>query len=84
MSSGAASSRCAASFVAFSRTLRAASSTAVPPTAVVRLPYVPQPIEICAGVAVDHLDILDGDAQLLADELREGRLLALAVRVGAG
>src|SRR6185295_18995904 len=37
-----------------------------------------------AGVAVDDLDVVDRDAELAGDELREGRLLALAVAVRAG
>ena len=36
------------------------------------------------GVAVDDVDVLVGHAQLLGDHLREGRLVALAVAVGAG
>src|SRR5215470_7576157 len=46
MSSTAASSRCAATTFALSLTFRAASTSAAPPTAVVRLPYVPQPIGV--------------------------------------
>ena len=36
------------------------------------------------GVAVDDLDVLDRDAEPLDDELREGRLVPLAVAVRAG
>ena len=32
------------------------------------------------GVAVNHLHVVDVDAELVGDDLREGRLLALAVR----
>ena len=46
MSSVAASSRCAASAFDFSLIFRAATATAAPDTAVVRLPYVPQPIGV--------------------------------------
>ena len=46
MSSTAASSRCAAITFALSLTLRTANARAAPPTAVVRLPHVPQPIGV--------------------------------------
>ena len=36
------------------------------------------------GVAVDHVDIFDGDAQLLGDDLGEGGFVALAVAMRAG
>ncbi len=36
------------------------------------------------GVAVDDIDLLHGDAELVGDDLREGRLMALAVAVAAG
>ena len=35
------------------------------------------------GVAEHDVDIIEGDAELLRDDLREGRLVALAVIVGA-
>ena len=35
------------------------------------------------GVALAHADDLEGDAELLGDELRIGGLVALAVRLGA-
>ena len=35
------------------------------------------------GVAVAHLDVLRRDAELLGDDLRERRLVALALRLGA-
>jgi hypothetical protein len=34
------------------------------------------------GVAVQHLHVLEGDAQLVGDDLREGGVVALAVRRG--
>ena len=37
-----------------------------------------------AGVAVDDLDLLDRHAELVGDDLGEGRLVALAVAVRAG
>ena len=36
------------------------------------------------GVAVQHQDVVDADAQLVGGDLREGGLLALAVRGDAG
>ena len=36
------------------------------------------------GVAVQDLDVLEGDAQPVGDDLAEGRLVALPVRGGAG
>ena len=46
MSSTAASRRWLASSFAFSLILRVATASAAPPTAVVRLPYVPHPIGV--------------------------------------
>ena len=36
------------------------------------------------GVAVQHLDILEGHAELVGDDLAECRLVPLAVRAGTG
>ena len=83
MSSTAASSRCAATSLAFSLTLRVARISAAPPTAVVRLPYVPHPIGVVSVSPWNDFDVVDADADLAGDELREGGFFALTVRRGA-
>ena len=55
MSSGAASSSAAHTFLAFSCTFSAARAIASPPTDSEREPYVPQPNGPVDGVAVDHV-----------------------------
>ena len=42
------------------------------------------PVGISVGVAVDDLHPLDGDAEAVADQHGPGRVVALAVGVGAG
>ena len=42
------------------------------------------PNSTAAGVAVDDVDVLDRDAEAVGDDLRERRLVALAVAVRAG
>ena len=82
--SGFASSRCAAMRVAFALTFcdrhvhgRAADHEAA---AAERADAVGDHV----GVAVQHLDVVDVDAERVGRHLREGRLLALPVRRRAG
>ncbi len=44
----------------------------------------PSPLGHDRGVAVQHLDVLERDAQPVGDDLAPGRLVPLAVRGGAG
>ena len=52
----------------------------MPPTARLRLPPVPLPIGVLRGVAVPDDDLVEIDAQVIGDDLGEGRLVPLAVR----
>ena len=84
MSVSAASSRCAAIFLPLAMILSTALTIAVPPTAERAAAVGAHAERHAAGVAVDDLDVLDRDAELGRDHLREGRLVALAVAVRAG
>ena len=57
---------------------------AVPPTATLRLPPVPLPIGTRRGVAVADHDLVEVHAEVVGDDLRERRLVPLAVGRGAG
>src|SRR3989454_10381763 len=76
-----ASSRCAAIFRPLSLILSRHLTMALPPTHAERLPYVPYPERDLRGVAVDDLDLLHRDAELVGDELGERGLVPLPVRV---
>src|SRR5439155_22711289 len=78
-----ASSRWAAIFFALSFTRCAATFTALPHTAGGPAAVRPPPLGGRFGVAGHDLDVLDRDAELVTHDLREGRLLALAVWLGA-
>ena len=62
---------------ALSRTLRATSAAAAPDTGVERLPYVPSPNGVWSVSPLHDLDVGRRDADLLGDDLRERRLVAL-------
>ena len=68
---------------AFSCTLPPACSIAEPPTARLRLPPVPKPIGVVAGVAVADNDGVEFHAELIGEDLGEGGLVPLTVRGGA-
>ena len=83
-SSSAISSWCAAMARAFISTWSVARSTAVPPTDSGAGPVAVEPERRDRGVGVQHVDVVDRDAELLGDDHRPARLVALAVRRGAG
>ena len=83
-SSIAASSRSATSCLALSTSASVALWTADPPICSDRDPPVPPPRGTQVGITVDEGDAIDRDAGLFCDEHREGRLMPLAVRRGAG
>ena len=56
----------------------------MPPRAAERLPKVPTPFLTQRGVALDDLDHLHRDLELVGDQLGVGRLMALPVRGRAG
>ena len=83
MSAASASSRWAASVLALSLILRLAMAIAAPETAVVRLPYVPQPIGVLSVSPWITSTSSTGTPSSPREYLGEGRLLPLAVRRGA-
>ena len=66
-----------------SRTLRETTATAAPETGVERLPYVPSPYGDWSVSPWRTSTSSGRDAQLLGDDLRERRLVALALRLRA-
>ena len=84
MSVSAASSRCAAIFLPLAMILSSALTIAVPPTDERARAVGAHAERHAAGVAVDDVDVLDRDAEPRRDDLRERRLVALAVAVRAG
>ena len=74
---GEASSMWAAIFFAFSLTLRETMAVAAPQTGVERLRVGPEPEGRIVRVALAHLDVLRGDAELSGHDLGERRLVAL-------
>ncbi len=83
-SSGEHSSWCAAIGLAFSMTRSAAFLMAWPADGERSRAVGVHAVGSPAGVAVDHVDVLDRDAEDAAGDLAPGRLMALAVRRGAG
>ena len=81
-SSGAASSRCAAMATTFSRSMIEASVTACADHRAAAAPAGAGAERRALGVALVHGDVVEVDAEVLGDELRGGRLEALAVRAG--
>ena len=82
-SSGETSSIAAATSRALSRTLRATSAVAAPRHRRRAAAVGAEPERRAVGVAVDHLDVLRRDAELLGDDLGERRLVALALGLAA-
>ena len=83
ISASAASSIWAAIFLPLLTILSIALTSAVPPTASER-EHRSHAERNLAGVAVDNLDLVEGEAQPVRHELGEGRLVALAMAVRAG
>ena len=80
MSSGAASSTCAAMRRPRSTIFSVARSTAEPPTVSAPEPPLPRPLAEHVAVAPEDLDALGRHAERVAHDLREGGLVALAHR----
>ncbi len=83
MSASAASSRCAAIFFALSASLRETIAVAAPATGVERDAYVPRPYGVLSVSPSITLMSVDGDAELVGDDLGERRLVPLALRLHA-
>ena len=83
MSSGLASSRCAASCLACASTSSLARNSALPPICSDRDPPVPPPRDTSAVSECTHADVFHRDTERVADDHRERRLVALAVRARA-
>ena len=79
MSSASASSRLAAICLAFASTSVDATCTALPAVCSDREPIVPEPRGHAGGVGVDQPDAVHRDAEDVAGEHRERRVMALAV-----
>ena len=84
MSSGEASSRCAAICLARSSTPSDATWMALPAVCSEREPSVPEPRGTRDGVGVDERDLVHRDAEHVAGQHRERGVVALAVHAGAG
>ena len=76
-SASAASKRCAAMRRPLAISLSAAWTSAAPPTGIEREPPVPRPKAIGSGVALQHADLVEGDAEPLGGELGVGGLMPL-------
>ncbi len=79
-SPGSASSASPAMRSAFARTLRAASAIALPLITAAREANVPDRVAEPSRVAGGHLDVLERHAELVGDDLRERREVALPLR----
>ena len=82
-SSGAPRAGVRRSSCAFSRSLRATTAVAAPAVGVERLAYVPSPYGVLSVSPSCTIDVLGRDAELVRDDLRERRLVPLALGLDA-